>query len=98
MLIRQALRSWQPAPSFALSSVVILGLGIGVTSAMFALVDQVLLRDLPYGEPRHLVRVTADLARLPLQDVGVSVPELMDLRATGLFEDAAGLLPVSANL
>jgi predicted permease len=96
--VRYAVRSWRRAPTLAASIVVILGLGVGVNSAVFALVDQVLLRDLAYADPDRLVRVTADLTRLPLRDVGVSVPELLDLRRSGIFDDVAGLLPVSANL
>ena len=56
--IRYALRSFVRAPGFTLVALVTLALGIGGTTAIFSIVDGVLLRPLPYSNPGHILRVT----------------------------------------
>ena len=56
--IRLAFRSGVKSPGFVLTAVASIGLGIGASTAMFTLVDQVLLRALPVRNPRELVQVT----------------------------------------
>jgi putative ABC transport system permease protein len=53
-----ALRSWRKSPAFAATALTSIALGIGVTAAVFTLVDHVLLRVLPVREPGELVLVT----------------------------------------
>ena len=60
--------------------------------------NAVLLAPLPFRQPEQLVRVTVDFTQQHVQDVGLSIPELFDLRRRGLFDDIAGVWPVSANL
>ena len=54
---RFTLRSWRRQPGFALSAVVVLGLGLGASTALFAALDRVLFRPLPYADPDRLVSV-----------------------------------------
>jgi putative ABC transport system permease protein len=56
--LRYALRQLRKAPTFTLTAVVTLALGIGANTAIFTVFDQVLLRMLPVEKPNELVRMT----------------------------------------
>jgi putative ABC transport system permease protein len=97
--IRFAMRSYRKTPGFTIVALVTLALGIGANSAIFTVVNAVVLRPLPFPEPDRLVRVTADVPGLGATDIGMSAPELFDYRDRAeLFESIAGLYPVNANL
>src|SRR5579884_2609258 len=53
--VRWAARSLRRAPGFTATAVVVLALGVGATTAIFALVDAALTRPLPFPEPDRLV-------------------------------------------
>jgi|SRR5690348_14451891 len=55
--IRYALRQFRLAPVFTISAVLTLALGIGGTTAIFTLIDAVMLRSLPVSDPAALYRV-----------------------------------------
>jgi len=55
--IRYALRQFRSAPVFTVAAVLTLALGIGGTTAIFTLIDAVMLRSLPVADPGRLYRV-----------------------------------------
>ncbi|HEY1808168.1 MAG TPA: ABC transporter permease [Acidobacteriaceae bacterium] len=80
--IRFAVRQLRKAPVFAATAIVTLGLGIGVCAAMFSVMEQVILRPLPYANQSRLV----DLHRLPADTGGsisssFSLPDIQDFAA-----------------
>ena len=74
----QALRSLRRRPTFATLAVLTLALGIGATSAIFSVVNGVLLRPLPYERPAELMLVHTQLDGVPGREL--SLPEYWDLR------------------
>jgi hypothetical protein len=78
--VRHAFRQLQRSKRFAATAGLTLALGIGATTAVFAVLDAVVLRPLPYADPDRLVAVrsvdrrgTAELAQL-------SYPNFFDFR------------------
>jgi putative ABC transport system permease protein len=55
--IRYALRGIRANPAFSIAAIGIMGLGIGANTAMFSVVQAVLLRPLPYARPDRIVQV-----------------------------------------
>jgi predicted permease len=95
--IRVLLRS----PGFTAVAVVTLALGIGATTAIFSVIDAVLLRPLPYNEPDRLVMVWGKLAGIGLarDQNAVSVPEFIDFQTMNqVFERMAAFTGSSFNL
>src|SRR5690348_5289538 len=80
--ISYALRSFRKKPGFMATTLLILALGIGATTAMFAVVNSVLLRPLPFPEPDRMVILhgfTNDLGEF----WGFSYPDFADLKNWG---------------
>jgi putative ABC transport system permease protein len=97
--LRYGYRMLWKNPGFTLVVVLTLALGIGANTAIFSVVDAVLLRPLPFPHPEQIVLLRDDLTGRQMENVGLSVPELKDLQQSAdVFEDVAGVWPVDANL
>jgi predicted permease len=97
--VRLAFRRMRRGPLFAVSVVGTLALGVAATTSIYSVVDGVLLKPLPFPDPRALVRVSADYEAINLRDIGMSQPELEDYaRRSGAFESISGIWPITANL
>ena len=93
------LRVLWKSPGFTVIAVLSLALGVGANTAIFSIVNAVLLRSLPFPHPERLVKITANNRGVGAQDVGFSVPELDDLRSrAGVFEQVTALQGGPTNL
>jgi predicted permease len=82
---RYAVRQLRRSPGFALAALLCLGIGIGATTAIFSVVNTVLLQPLPFPDSDRLVRMAENFphiarGRPPLQR-GLTVPEFLEWRA-----------------
>jgi putative ABC transport system permease protein len=86
--LRYGLRILVKNPGFSAVAVLTLAIGIGANTAIFSVVDAVLLRPLPFQDPAALCLVTERMPTIPV--VGPSYLNFLDLRAQShSFEDVA---------
>jgi predicted permease len=97
--MRYGLRLLLKSPGFTLVAVLSLALGVGANTAIFSIVDAVLLRSLPFAHPDRLVKIVALNRGGGAQDIGFSVPELDDLRTRAdIFDQVTTIGGVDGNL
>ena len=97
--LRYALRILLKNRAFSLVAVLTLALGVGANTAMFSIVNAVLLRPLPFRDSAQLVRVFFNDPGLGLRDMPASKPELDDLLTrANVFQDVTPVGGGSVNL
>jgi putative ABC transport system permease protein len=97
--VRYGLRVLWKSPGFTIVAVLSLALGVGANTAIFSIVNAVLLRSLPFPHPERLLKIVANNRGVGAQDIGFSVPELDDLRSrAGVFEQVTATQGGPTNL
>jgi putative ABC transport system permease protein len=97
--VRYGLRLLVKKPTFTIVAVLTLALGVGANTAIFSIVNAVLLRSLPFRDPDRLVRIYFNNPGVGLRGVRFSVPEFDDLRTqTNVFEDVSVIVYGPTNL
>jgi predicted permease len=97
--VRYGLRMLVKKPTFTIVAVLTLALGVGANTAIFSIVNAVLLRSLPYPDPDRLVQIFFNEPGVGLRGVRFSKPELDDLLTRAdVFEDVSEILQGSENL
>ena len=90
--LKHVFRSLLRSPALFASAVLLLALGIGATTAIFSVVNRVLLDPLPYREPDRLVMIWGELTARDVMHFPESPTNLEDFRQQSqLFEDIAGV-------
>lgn len=97
--LRQAMRRLATAPGFSAAVVLTLALGIGATTAVFSVVDVVLLRPLPYHDPDRLMSVAHTVRISGISEIDQSDATLLFYRRhNNSFTGIAGYRSISVNL
>ncbi len=78
--VRYALRNLRRHPAFTLISILALAVGIGANTAVFTIVDGVLLRSLPYEKPEQLLAIFEKMPGAPVSKFNVSAPDFEIVR------------------
>lgn len=92
-------RMLRKRPSFTIVAVLTLALAIGASTALFSIVNVVVLNPFPYKDPSRLFIVRQSFPKIGVQDAfRSSGPEFVDVANSGVFERVAAFEPVSRNL
>src|SRR4026208_492989 len=88
--LKFGLRMMARSPGFTLVALITLALGIGANTAMFSVVNTVLLRPLPYQDPDRLAMLWTHDAKRDIREEGTSYPTFLDWRTQSrTFADLA---------
>ena len=87
--IRFAIRSLAKTPAFVVIAIATLALAIGANSAVFSLINALLVRPLPYHQPSRIALIWEQFATQGLERIPCSPPEYLDLEKE--FKSGTGL-------
>jgi putative ABC transport system permease protein len=89
MVLRHSIRALRKAPGFTAVAVSVLALGVGANTAMFSVIDALLLRPLPYADAERLVWIGESIRGTTTDEVTLT-PDFLDWRGqNGLFTGMA---------
>jgi putative ABC transport system permease protein len=91
-------RTLRNNPVFALTAIVTLALGIGASTAIFSVVNAVLLRPLPYADAERLAIVTQDLRARSVVDFPIGPGNLPDIRSSLASFDQIAAIQTGRNV
>ena len=94
-----AFRSLRKSPGYAAVTILTLALGIGANSAIFSVINGVLLKPLPYPDSERLLFITSQFPTLGFQQFWVSAPEFIEFRERQRsFDDVGAYRAGAINL
>ena len=96
--IRYALRQLRRSPGFAAIAVLTLALGIGANTAIFSVVNSVILRPLPYHDSGRIYRIWGTLPSRGLRELPVSEPEFLEYKKSRSFDHMGAFATAALNL
>src|SRR5687767_996617 len=96
--LKFAFRQLLKNPGFTAVAVLTLALGIGANTAIFSVVNGVLLRPLPYSEPDRLIMIFESNPKEGWPKFSVAAPNFLDWRAQNqLFDNLAAVSAANYN-
>src|SRR5262245_25834388 len=95
--VRHGLRTLRRTPVFMAVALVTLALGIGANTAIFSIVNAVILRPLDYPRPEQLIDLTAEFPVLRLTRNPLSVQEYVEFRHINQSFSAVGAYRTSGG-
>src|SRR3954467_15758493 len=97
--LRHAIRNLLRTPGFALVTILTLALGIGANTAIFSVVNAVILRPLGYPDPDRLVFISSQFPKMGFDQFWVSPPEFLEFQErTRAFSAVGAFATNQANL
>jgi predicted permease len=94
-----ALRSLRKSPGYAAVTILTLALGIGANTAIFSVVNGVILKPLPYPSPERLVYITSQFPGLGFDQFWISAPEFVEFAESNRsFQRVGGYRAGAVNL
>ena len=97
--LRYGARMLRKNPGFTAIAVLTLALGIGATTAIFSVVNTLLLSPLPFADSNRIVLIQESNPKLDSGDMGVSAPDVADFRRLNhVFEDVGAYSTTPADM
>jgi putative ABC transport system permease protein len=97
--LKYALRTLGKSPGYAIVTILTLALGIGANTAIFSVVNGVLLKPLPYPHPEQLELITSQFPGLGFDKFWISPPEYLEFKQRNRsFDGVGGYRSGSVNL
>jgi putative ABC transport system permease protein len=96
--LRYAVRRLAHKPGFTIVVVLILALGIAANTAIFSVVNSVLLAPLPYDDPDQLVVIKETNSSRTVEANGISPGNFLDLQQQGVFDSVAAFYETASTL
>src|SRR4029079_6738727 len=93
-----AVRTLRKNPAFTITAILTLGLGVGASTAIFSVVNAVLLRPLPYANPERLATIQTDMTARNVVNFPIAPGNMLDLKARATaFESIAAINAAPGN-
>src|SRR5919112_2939180 len=94
-----AFRNLRKSPGYALVTILTLALGIGANTAIFSVVNGVILKPLPFPDPERLVLISSQFPALGFDQFWVSAPEFLEFRERNkAFQEVGAYRAGAVNL